>query len=100
VLKKLTEAQCWEALVGIVTEVLDEMGEEPGRLTRTTMINADLGLSSVEAIHIAIMLENELRIPLRFEELAVRDGEYVSDLSLGEYHDFVLGTLGLIRGES
>ena len=94
-MKSFTEEQCWDALVRVIHEILDEMGEEPGVLAPQTMINADLGLSSVEAIHLAIMLEHELRVPLKFEELAVRDGEYVDDLSLAEWHEFVLRSVGL-----
>ncbi|SFR06163.1 phosphopantetheine-binding protein [Poseidonocella sedimentorum] len=86
----LTPRRCWDALLEAVTEILDDLGEEPGDMTRQTQINADLGLSSVEAIHLAITLENRLHIALRFEDLAVRDGDYVDDLALGEIHDFVL----------
>jgi acyl carrier protein len=93
--KKPTERECWTALTDIITQILDDMGEDPGDLTRETMINADLGLSSIEAIHIAISLENALRISINFESLAVRDGEYVDDLAIGEIHDFVLSTIGL-----
>ncbi len=96
----LTEDKCWATLIETVTQILDDIGEEPGDLTRETMLNADLGLSSVEAIHIAIMLENELLVPLNFEKLAVRDGEYVDDLSLGEIQNFVLETVGLALEET
>lgn len=82
----------WNALIEVVGEILDDLGEDPGEITRETMLVADLGLSSVEAIHIAIMLENRLRIALDFERLAVRDGEYVDDLSLGTIEDFVVAT--------
>ena len=96
-MRRVSAEQCWEGLLAVVTEVLDELGEDPGELTRTTMTYADLGISSVEAIHIAVMLENELRIRLNFESLAVRDGEYVEDLSLGEWHDFLVASAGEVR---
>lgn len=86
---------CWAALVATVTDLLEEQGSEPGEITPQTMLNADLGISSVEAIHLMIMLEDRLSTPLSFEKLAVRDGEYVEDLSAAELHGFLADTLGL-----
>lgn len=86
------EERVWNALIEVIGEILEDLGEDPGEITRETMLVGDLGLSSVEAIHIAIMLENRLRIALNFESLAVRDGEYVDDLSLGTIQDFVVAT--------
>ncbi|WP_033921932.1 acyl carrier protein [Sphingomonas sp. 37zxx] len=83
----------WDTLIAVIAEILEDLGEEPGDLTRETMLVGDLGLSSVEAIHIAIMLENKLRVALDFERLAVRDGEYVDDLSVGAMQDFVVETI-------
>ena len=78
-----------------VTAVLEEQGAEAGELTPATMLNADLGLSSVEAIHLVIMLEDRVGVPLNFEKLAVRDGEYVDDLALAELLDFTVASLNL-----
>jgi acyl carrier protein len=87
--KVADRTDCWTLIVGTVTEVLEERGDEPGELTPATMLNADLGISSVDAIHIVIMLEDRLGIPLSFETLAVKDGEYVEDLALSELLRFV-----------
>jgi acyl carrier protein len=88
---------CWAAIVASITAVLDELGEEPGTLLPATRLNADLGISSVDAIHLVIMLEDRLGIPLNFEQLAVRDGEYVDDLELGELLDFTAASLDAAR---
>lgn len=88
-MKVADRTDCWTLIVGTVTEVLEERGDEPGELTPATMLNADLGISSVDAIHIVIMLEDRLGIPLSFETLAVKDGEYVEDLALSELLRFV-----------
>ena len=79
----------------LVTELLAERGEEAGPLAETTKISADLGISSVEAIHLMILLEDRVGSPLSFQDLAVRDGEYVDDLTLGELRAFVCRTLGV-----
>lgn len=75
-------------MTGVVVELLAERGEEPPTLTEATSVSADLGISSVEAIHLMIMLEDKLGVPLSFQDLAVRDGEYVDDLTLGEIARF------------
>ncbi len=92
------EARAWAALTSQLTELLDERGDEPGDLARATLLYADLGVSSVETIHLLIMIEDALGIALSFEKLAVRDGEYVEELSLGEMHDFLSASLGEVQG--
>jgi acyl carrier protein len=90
----MTTRDIWDNITGAVTELLADRGEEPGTLTETTKLNADLGISSVEAIHLMIMVEERVGVPLNFQELAVRNGEYVDDLQLGELSTFVGRTLG------
>lgn len=81
-------------MTGVVVELLAERGEEPATLTEATSVSADLGISSVEAIHLMIMLEDKLGVPLSFQDLAVRDGEYVDDLTLGEIARFAGRSMG------
>jgi acyl carrier protein len=94
-LKLRTRQECWNIIIEALTELLEEVGEEPGEIQPTTMLNANLGISSVDAIHLMILLEDRLEKPLSFEKLAVRDGEYVQDLSVGELLKFVGDSLGL-----
>ena len=89
----VTSEQVWTALTAVVGELLSERGEDPGAFAPEQKIGATLGISSVEAIHLMIMLEDRLGAPLSFNDLAVRDGEYVDDLSLGEIAAFVTSTL-------
>lgn len=92
-MSEATKEAVWNALIEVIGDILEDLGEDPGEIRRETMLVGDLGLSSVEAIHIAIMLENRLRIALDFESLAVRDSEYVDDLSVGTIQDFVVETI-------
>lgn len=90
-----SRSQCWTIIVETVTALLEDNGEEPGEITPATMLNADLGISSVDAIHMMILLEDRLGTPLSFEKLAVRDGEYVEDLAMAELWDFIADSVGL-----
>jgi len=94
-MKIASRNDCWAVIVEALTALLEEQGNEPGEITPATMLNADLGISSVDAIHMMIMLEDRLNAPLSFEKLAVRDGEYVEDLSVAELHDFIAESLGI-----
>lgn len=91
----MTRDEVWNQITMAVGELLAERGEEPGALTPETSLGRTLGISSVEAIHLMITLEDRVGAALSFQELAVRDGEYVSDLALGDLHGFVCRTLGL-----
>lgn len=88
-----TPDHIWRHIGDAVTELLQERGEEPGPLSDELRLGRDLGISSVEAIHLLILLEDRLATPLSFQELAVRDGEYVDDLSLGELRRFIARTV-------
>lgn len=90
-----TSADVWTMVTDAVTELLAERGEEPAALTPETSVSSDLGVASVEAIHLMVMLEDKLGVPLSFQDLAVRDGEYVDDLSLGEIAGFVCRSIGI-----
>jgi acyl carrier protein len=89
--------EVWRAITGVIEEMLADLGNDPGEITAATMLNADLGISSVEAIHLMILLEDTLEMPLNFQELATRDGEYVTDLSAGELFEYICTSAGLPR---
>jgi acyl carrier protein len=44
-------SQLWNDITAVIAEVLADRGEERGQLTDATTLNADLGISSVEAMH-------------------------------------------------
>lgn len=91
-----TRQECWKIIAESLTELLEELDTEPPQeMGLETLLNADLGITSVDAIHLMILIEDRLEQPLSFQELAVRDGEYVQELSIGELLKFVGDSLGL-----
>lgn len=94
-MKLKTRQECWQIIVETLTELLDEMGQEVEEIEETSLLNANLGISSVDAVHLMILLEDRLGKPLSFEKLAVRNGEYVQDLSAGDLLNFVSDSIGL-----
>lgn len=95
---ELSSERVWKDIVDVITELLAERGEEPAEMSESTQLSAQLGLSSVDAIHVMIMLEDRFDLPLNFQELAVRDGEYVEDITLGELCAFICSSASVPDG--
>lgn len=83
------------SLVDSLQELLEEQGMEMGEVHSGTLLGADLGLASVDAIHLLIALEDRLERPLSFDELATEDDEYRTDISFGELWAFVCQKVGV-----
>lgn len=98
-MSSLSEDRVWSDIVDVITQLLADRGEEPAGLAAGTKVSAELGLSSVDTIHMMIMLEDKLELPLNFQDLAVRDGEYVEDLTLGELQAFICRSAGLAQSQ-
>jgi acyl carrier protein len=87
---QMTKEEMWQAVVKAVTDVLDDQGQSPGPMTPQTALGRDLGVSSVDTIHFLLALEDRFEMPLDFEKLALSNGEYRTDLTLGELWEFVV----------
>ncbi len=95
-MKKVTNRdQCWQTIVEALRELLEEMGEDPGAIEPGTRLGADLGITSVDVIHLALLLEDRFKKPLRFQDLLVVDGDYVTDVTAGQILEFLARGLGL-----
>ncbi len=90
-----SRADCFVVIQDVLVELLAEMGQEPDAIEPTTMLNADLGITSIDAIHLMVMLEDQIGTPMSFQDLAIRNGRYVDDISVGELLDFVAASLKL-----
>lgn len=70
---------------------MEEQEQALGDVTVDTSIGRDLGVSSIDIIHVMVALEDRLNQPLNFDELATdEDGQFRKDLTLGELLAFVL----------
>ena len=87
--------ECWDVIVTSLRELLLDSGIEAGPIEPATMLHSELGITSVDAIHLLLMLEDRFNHPFSFEKLGVRDGEYVQDLSAGEVHDFICSSMNI-----
>lgn len=80
----------WNILTDQVRQLLMDQDQEPGEMTTATMMNAELGIPSVDIIHLMVGLEDTFQRQLNFDELTnAPDGTFREDISLGELRDFV-----------
>jgi acyl carrier protein len=85
----MTKDEMWKVLVDSVSELMENQGQLPGPITPESALSRDLGVSSVDTVHLFLALEDRLEQPLEFEKLALNNGEYRTDLTVGELWEFV-----------
>lgn len=84
-----------DQLVGQLSELLKDFTQDwdnefEGEMTRDTRLLADLGFESIDIIQLVVAIEQMVhKSKLPFNELLMRDGRYVDDLSIGQIADFV-----------
>ena len=88
-----------EQLVGKLAELLEDFTQDwdnefEGEMTRQTKLLADLGFESIDIIQLVVAIEEMVgKRKLPFNELLMRDGRYVDDLSIGQIADFLVTKL-------
>lgn len=83
-----------EVLSG-VTQVVTEMVadwdlDQPAGITPDTRLMEDLEFESIDIVQLAVSLEQHFdQTGLPFEQLFMRDGDYVDDLTISQIADFL-----------
>jgi acyl carrier protein len=85
----MTKDEMWKVIVDSVSELLENQDQLSEPITRESALSRDLGVSSVDTVHLFLALEDRLEQPLEFEKLALNNGEYRTDLTVGELFEFV-----------
>jgi acyl carrier protein len=82
------------AIVGIVSEMLEDWGTESDGVAADTLLAGDLGFASVDLIHLVVAIEEHFgQGRMNFQDLLIKDSRYVDDLTVGEIAAFVTGKL-------
>ncbi len=82
-----TRQELWTVLHQVVTEMVEINGIEPEDIEQTSLLGAELGLTSVDTIHMMITLEERLDDEIDLESAIVVDSEVASDITMRELHD-------------
>lgn len=87
--EELTKHRIHQAVVECIQELLADTDLElDDPIEATTTLNADLCLTSVEAMELFAKLDLRLACRLPYEELVMIEGEYRDELTVGELVDF------------
>jgi len=84
-----------DTLVIQLSELLQDFTQDwnndfDGDMTRETRLLADLGFESIDIIQLVVAIEQMVKkSKLPFNELLMKDGRYVDDLSIGQIADFL-----------
>lgn len=62
-----------------------------GELSRDTRLLADLGFESIDIIQLVVAIQEDiLKRKLSFDQLLMKNGRYVDDLSIGQIADYLV----------
>ena len=79
-----------ETVVAIVEDLTQDWGiETEAPIDARTMLVANLEFASVDIIQLCVALEQCYERRLGFQDLLMKDGSYIGDLSLGQLAAFV-----------
>ncbi len=81
-------------LITITKDLVQDWGVEPdGGITGRTKLAADLEFASVDIIQLCVAIEQHYGKKMGFQNLLMKDGSYVSDLSLAQMAQFIDGKM-------
>ncbi len=79
-----------KTLIEITKDLIQDWGVEPeGGITGRTKLAADLEFASVDIIQLCVAIEQHYGRKMGFQNLLMKDGSYVPDLSLTQMAQFV-----------
>lgn len=79
----VSRQELWSVLSEVVAEVLNENGFSGEEIVPTATLD-ELGITSIDTMHIMIMIEERLHQSLNFSEFVNQKGKFASDISLAE----------------
>lgn len=81
-------------VVQVVEDILDAIDSELEEdVSPDDMLIADAGFSSIDFVQMTVMIEEKLGQKIGFQDMLMKDGQYVADLSVGQVIDFVVDRL-------
>ena len=84
-----TDEQIRDDIKEILGEMISTWGLDDEAIEGGTNLVADLGLSSVDLIHLMASVEMRFHRKLPYDEIIMKDGQYANDISVDELVAFV-----------
>ncbi|MDC0685676.1 MULTISPECIES: acyl carrier protein [Sorangium] len=88
-MKVRTKADVWRCVIETVEELMADLDQEPGELTPDVTLMGDLGIKSMDVIHLVLLLKDRIGRSLTYKDVFGEDQQPPSDLSLAQLSDLV-----------
>ena len=85
----LKRATTLATVVAVVEDLTQDWGLDAAGIGAATRLAADLEFASVDIIQLCVALEQTWGRRLGFQDLLMKDGSYVGDLTLGQFAAFI-----------
>lgn len=80
-------SSAWRVFVELLVEALEDQGIESEDVT-AEISSDELGLSSMDAMHVVVALEDHFGWQLDFQQMLDQDGDYPRNITMGRLFDF------------
>jgi acyl carrier protein len=86
----MTKVEIEKILTGIVADLVQDWGiDSNGGITGKTRLVKDLEFASVDIIQLCVAIEEHYGRKFGFQDLLMKNGSYVSDLSVAQMAEFL-----------
>ncbi len=86
---KPTQDEILAGIKEILAEMIEDWDLDLKTIGADTRLSADLGLSSIDALHLVAAIDMRFNRRLPYERLILKDGKYVEELTVGDLTRFV-----------
>ena len=89
-MSSLRQATAQDTVIAVIEDLIQDWGLElDGGVAPQTKVVADLEFASVDIIQLCVALEQAYERKLGFQNLLMKDGSYVGDLSVAQFARFI-----------
>lgn len=97
----VTKSEMEAIVFEVVNELLDTLDTEfEGEVASEVTLVEDIGFSSIDFVQMIVAIEEKLGQKIGFQDMLMKDGKYVEDLSIGEVVDFAVDRINNPVAES
>lgn len=77
-------------IIALLADLVQDWGIDAEEITPDTRLVADLEFVSVDIIHLVVAIEEDFKRPkMGFQELLMKDGRYVDEVTVRQLAEFV-----------
>jgi len=79
-----------DTVIAVAGDITQDWGLDPGmKLGPETLLAADLEFTSIDIIQFCVALDQAYGRRFGFQDLLMKEGSYIGDVSLGQFADFI-----------